>query len=83
MIIQMAKKMKETDMNLYYMQNGQAPKEDIEEMMKRKKAKEREKRIKQNKEKMRKEDNFDVDTEMVIQMTNKNKIKKEEERKKK
>lgn len=77
----MAKKMKEADMNLYYINHGQAPKENIEEMMKRKKAKEREKRIKQNKNK--KEDDFDLDTEMVIKMTNKNKIKKEEERKKK
>ena len=47
----MAKKMKEADMNLYYMNQGQAPKENIEEMIKTKKAKEREKRIKQNKNK--------------------------------
>lgn len=77
----MAKKIKETDMNLYYMKNGQAQKENIEDIMKRKKAKEREKRIKQNKAK--KEDEFDLDTETVIQMTNRNKIKQEEERKKK
>lgn len=76
----MAKKIKETDMNLYYMKSGQAPKEDIEDIMKRKKVKEREKRIKQNK--AQKEDDFDIDTETVIQMTNKNKIKQEAEKKK-
>ena len=43
----MGKKAKE--MNLYYMKQGQVSKEDIEDIMKRKKAKEREKRIKQNK----------------------------------
>lgn len=75
----MAKKVKE-DMNLYYMNRGQAQKENIEDIMKRKKAREREKRIKQNK--VKKEDNFDIDTETVIQMTNKNKIKKEEEKRK-
>lgn len=75
----MGKKAKE--MNLYYMKQGQVSKEDIEDIMKRKKAKEREKRIKQNK--IKKEDNFDIETETVIQMTNKNKLKKEEERIKK
>lgn len=77
----MDKKTKEQDMNLYYMNHGQVQKENIEDMIKRKKAKEREKRIKQNK--IKKEGSFDIDTETVIQMTNKNKIKKEEERKKK
>lgn len=77
----MAKKLKEADMNLYYINQGQAKKNNIEDRMKRKKAKEREKRIKQNKE--QKKDEFDRDTETVIQMTNKNKIKKEEEKKKK
>lgn len=75
----MSKKAKE--MNLYYMKQGQASKEDIEDIMKRKKAKEREKRIKQNK--IKREDNFDIETETVIQMTNKNKLRKEEERIKK
>lgn len=75
----MSKKTKE--MNLYYMKQGQASKEDIEDIMKRKKAKEREKRIKQNK--IKREDNFDIETETVIQMTNKNKLRKEEERIKK
>lgn len=75
----MSKKAKE--MNLYYMKQGQESKEDIEDIMKRKKAKEREKRIKQNK--IKREDNFDIETETVIQMTNKNKLRKEEERIKK
>ena len=77
----MAKKLKEADMNLYYINQGQSKKNNIEDRMKRKKAKEREKRIKQNKE--QKKDEFDRDTETVIQMTNKNKIKKEEEQRKK
>lgn len=69
-------------MNLYYMDNGQA---DIETMLedasKKKKAKEREKRIRESKQ-LKKEDVFDLETETVIQMTNKNKIKKEEQRRK-
>jgi cell division protein FtsQ len=76
----MAKKAKEAEMNLYYMNNGQAQKDDIEAKMKRKKEKEREKRINQNKAI---KEEFDVDTETVIQMTNKNKIKKDEEKKRK
>lgn len=76
----MAKNTKESDVNLFYMNQGQAQ-QDITEMMKRKKAKEREKRIKQNK--AQKEEEFDLDTETVIQMTNKNKIKKDEEERKK
>lgn len=71
----MAKKVKEINMNLYYMHHGQ------DEQMKKKKAKEREKRIRENKG--RKKDEFDIDTEAVIQMTNKNKIKKEQEHRKK
>lgn len=71
-------KSKQTNMNLYYMKNGQDPKkETIDDIMKRKKAKEREKRIRQRKLEMQ-ENDFDLDTETVIQMTNKNKIKKEE-----
>lgn len=77
----MAKKVKEADMNLYYMNHGQAQKGNREDEIKRKKAKEREKRIKQNK--ARKEDDFDFNTEIVMQMTNRNKIKKEEEKRKK
>lgn len=77
----MAKKMKETNMNLYYMNYGQAQKENRKDNEKRKKEKEREKRIKQNK--AIKEDDFDLGTETVIQMTNRNKIKKEEEKRRK
>ena len=77
----MAKKSKEIGMDLYYMNNGQARKENIEDLMKKKKQNEREKRIKQNK--MQRQDNdFDLDTETVINMTNKNKIKKEQEKRK-
>ena len=79
-MLKMAKNTKESDVNLFYMNQGQAQ-QDITEMMKRKKAKEREKRIKQNK--AQKEEEFDLDTETVIQMTNKNKIKKDEEERKK
>ena len=35
----MAKKSKETEMNLYYMNNGQAKVEDIDDIIKRKRAK--------------------------------------------
>lgn len=73
----MAKKMKEADMNLYYMDYGQAQNKSKRNNAERKKAQERQKRIKQNKE--MKEDDFDLSTETVIQMTNKNKVKKEEE----
>lgn len=77
----MAKKSKEANMNLYYMNNGQAKTETIDEMMKRKKSKEREKRIKENKKKQI-ENDFDLETETVIKMTNKNNIKKQEEKRK-
>ncbi len=72
---------KEQEVNLYYFDNGQEPKETIDEMMKRKKIKEREKRIEQRK-KEDVEDQFDFDTETVIGMTNKNKIKQQEHKKK-
>lgn len=75
----MAKKTKGTEMNFYYMNYGQAPKSYVEDNMKRRKAREREKRVKQNS--TIKED-FDLGTETVIEMTNKNKIKKEEEQRK-
>lgn len=77
----MPKNSKEAEMNLYYINHGQAQKENSDNSIKRKKAKEREKRIKQNK--TVKEDDFDMETETVIQMTNKNKIKKEEEKRRK
>ena len=79
--IKLARKSKDSEVNLYYMQEGQAKKENIEEMMKKKKAREREKRIKENKKKNQ-EIGFDEETEAVIQMTNRNKIKKEEQRRK-
>ncbi len=72
---------KEQEVNLYYFDNGQEQEETIDEMMKRKKAKEREKRIEERK-KQDFDDKFDFDTETVIGMTNKNKIKQEEQRKK-
>lgn len=69
-------------MNLYYMNNGQVERETMgEDASKKKKAKEREKRIREGKQ-LKKEDVFDLETETVIQMTNKNKIKKEEQRRK-
>ena len=65
----------------YDIKQGQALEEEFDERLKRKKAKEREKRIKENKAK--REQNFDLDTETVIQMTNKNKRMQEEQRRKK
>ena len=72
---------KEQEVNLYYFDNGQEQEETIDDMMKRKKAKEREKRIEERK-KQDFDDKFDFDTETVIGMTNKNKIKQEEQKKK-
>jgi len=69
---------KESNINLYYMNDGQESKETIEDMMKRKK--EREKRIKQNRENQQKQE-FDIETEEVIQMTNKNRLKQEKRKK--
>lgn len=69
-------------MNLYYIHHGQAKKENIDDSMKRKKAKEREKRIRES-QKQKAENKFDLDTETVIEMTNRNNIKKEEARRKK
>ena len=76
----MPKKIKEV--NPYYMEQ-ERNKETIEEIEKRKKQKEREKRINQKKKKEQKQEEFDLDTETVINMTNKNKLKKDEERRKK
>ena len=72
----MAKKAKETQMNLYYIDyDGQVPKSKKSDEMQKKKAKDRERRIKEtNRKKI--EDEFDLETETVIQMTNKNKIRK-------
>ena len=72
---------KEQEVNLYYFDNGQEQEEMIDDATKRKKAKEREKRIEERK-KQDFDDKFDFDTETVIGMTNKNKIKQEEEKKK-
>ena len=72
---------KEEEVNLYYFDNGQEQEETIDDIMKRKKAKEREKRIEERK-KQDFDDEFDFDTETVIGMTNKNKIKQEEQKKK-
>lgn len=77
----MSKKQKEEEVNLYHFDNGQEPVETIDDIMKRKKAKEREKRIEQRKHEQIDEE-FDFDTETVIGMTNKNKIKQEEQKKK-
>lgn len=72
---------KEQEVNLYYFDNGQEQNETIDDNMKRKKAKEREKRIEERK-KEDFDDKFDFDTETVIGMTNKNKIKQEEQKRK-
>lgn len=72
---------KEQEVNLYYFDNGQEYEETIDDIMQRKKTKEREKRIEERK-KQDFDDKFDFDTETVIGMTNKNKIKQEEQKKK-
>ena len=80
----MPKKTKE--INPYFSESDKHQ-ETIEEMMKRKKQKEREKRIKQRKQeelkKEEKDEKFELDTDSVINMTNRNKIKKDEEQRKK
>ena len=73
-------KSKENDMNLYYFKDGQDQKENIEDLVKKKKQKEREKRIKQNKIQREQNNDFDFETEEVINMTNRNKLRKEEEK---
>lgn len=80
---QKGKVSKEQEVNLYYFDNGQERKETpetIDDIIKRKKLKEREKRIEEKKQ-QEKDDLFDFDTETVIGMTNKNKIKQEEQKK--
>lgn len=71
----MARKIKEEGFEFYYKNNGQ----DIEEQETRKKRIERERRIKSK----RQESNFDTEDETVIQMTNKNNLKKEDIKRKK
>lgn len=68
----MPKTKKSNNVDFYYLEKGQAHKENAE----KNKIKQREKRIKQNNQKKDK-DVFDEDMETVINMTNKNKIKKE------
>ena len=77
----MSKKQRKKEVNLYYFDNGQEQEETIDDIVKRRKMREREKRIEQRK-KQEFDEAFDFDTETVIGMTNKNKIKKEEQRKK-
>lgn len=74
----MPKKPKEENINLYRFNNGQDP--NIENLMERKK--EREKRIKERNNIQKEENEFDFDTETVIGMTNKNNKKKQDEMKK-
>ncbi len=75
----MAKKIGE-EVNFYYINRGQAPKK--EEEIKKKKAIEREKRVKQNKKQEKKTD-LAMEKETVIEMKKKNKEKREVERKRK
>ena len=70
----MPRKQKQVD--LYYNKNGQAKNKKEEQKEKVKAMREREKRIKQNK----KNESFDLENEMVIQMTNRNNLKKEQKR---
>ena len=72
--------MKSKEINPYYMK--QEDKDAAEDILKKKKQKEREKRITEKK-KLENEEEFDFDTETVINMTNKNKLKKDEENRKK
>jgi len=72
------KKPKEENIDLYRFNNGQD--QNIENLMERKK--EREKRIKERNNIQKEENEFDFDTETVIGMTNKNNKKKQDEMKK-
>lgn len=74
----MPKKPKEENIDLYRFNNGQE--QNIENLMERKK--EREKRIKERNNIQKEENEFDFDTETVIGMTNKNNKKKQDEMKK-
>ena len=76
----MAKKSKEAQMNLYYMKEGQAKNSKKKKTNNKKVEKEREKRIKQNQKQRSQKEKFDMETETVIQMTNKNNRKKEEQK---
>ena len=74
----MPKKPKEENIDLYRFNNGQD--QNIENLMERKK--EREKRIKERNNIQKEENEFDFDTETVIGMTNKNNKKKQDGMKK-
>lgn len=60
---------------------GQAYDKEFEERLKKRKAKEREKRIQENK--IKRQESFELDAEDVIKMTNKNKMKQQQARKRK
>ena len=75
----MPRKVKDMQKNPYYINHEEANEETIDDIMKRKKAKERQKRIEEKKNK----EEFDLETETVIQMTNRNNLKKEEEKRRK
>lgn len=72
----MAKRLKQKNDSIQGRKNGQAKRKKIEEKNKIKNIKEREKRIKQKK----KNDEFDLENEIVIQMTNRNNMEKEQKR---
>lgn len=74
----MPKKIKENSLDLYYVRNGQDMNEKNEKKTRTKKIKERENRIKQKKV----ESNNDLEDEIVIQMTNKNNLIKEQNKRK-
>ena len=74
----MPKKSKEENIDLYRFNNGEE--ENIENLMERKK--EREKRVRERNNIQKEENEFDFDTETVIGMTNKNNKKKQDEMKK-
>lgn len=77
----MGKNKKEAQMNLYYMNQGQAKKTMAESKAKKQKEKEREKRLREKKQ-INANNEFELETETVIQMTNRNRIKKEEQKRK-
>lgn len=75
----MPRREKNMEKNPYYINHEETNEETIDDIVKRKKAKERQKRIEEKKNK----EKFDLETETVIQMTNRNNIKKEEENRRK
>ena len=68
-------------MDKKYIHTGQAPNNKTQDIIAKKRASQRQKKIQEKKELKEKE--FDRETQKLIQMTTQNKIKKEEERKKK